>query len=616
MPIPPRARRPSAASRAVALGLACVLGACAGFQPQAGPGPEPDPPGRYQTLTEPVIAIGDTQEHESTSEPMVDNDNALDAVVDSTQRPAEQPLFGRRIMEWVFREHPASAFLHLGDVLDLSCQSEAIRMRRLFESGPPRGALLPGNHDGLMFGIYGYDVLGASRDEGAQKWNRACRRGAAGRLPSTAAGRAAFTKRDFIATYLDGLRADPRFNRGLPAALPEGDQRISWRNPDAGAYITAVESVLIDGPLFADSFIAQRLRLPPAPGAPRAVVLVALDTNQAGPLASTWDVMRGLSPGSMGHVRPEQVRAVRGWVAEAAAAGDIVVFAGHHNWLSLGLPSRLLLGELMSSLGHPLVYLSAHTHRGFWALHRTTGDRPLLELNTSSLSDWPIAYRRISFDYDEAAQRLRVRGDLMPAGERPHRSDADLLAAWERQACARSGVDRELLRRLDGELVAQQHASRGSLLALMRAHLLPRCDDCELDRYRRANAYQDQMLQLLNETGRHLASEAHRLDTVPLPAACGGRPWQACAASLMAEAPSDLAGLKALHERKADLVDLLGSHLDTLDEPRARAYMTCRAVLGARIDFDRSVDGASAERSEPHRRAEQFFRTEASVGMR
>lgn len=616
MPTPQPGRAPGTGWRAAALGLACLLSACAGFQPQPGPGPEPEPPGRYRSLTEPVIAIGDTQEHESTGVPLVDNDNALDGFVDSTQRPPEQPLFGRRIMEWVFREHADSAFLHLGDVLDLSCQSEAIRMRRLFEAGPARGALLPGNHDGLMFGIYGYDVLGASRDEGAQKWNRACRRGAAGRLPATVSGRAAFTKRDFIATYLDGLRANPRFNRGLPEARPAGDQRISWRNPDAGAYISAVEASLIDGPLFADSFVAQRLRLPPAPGAPRAVVLVALDTNQAGPLASTWDVLRGESPGSVGHVRPEQVRAVRGWVEEAAAAGDLVVFAGHHNWLSLGLPSRLLLGELMSSLDHPLVYLSAHTHRGFWALHRATGDRPLLELNTSSLSDWPIAYRRISFDYDEAARRLRVRGDLMPAGDRPHVSDADLLATWERQACDRSGVDRALLRRLDGDLVARQHASRGSLLALMRARLLPQCDDCELDRYRRASAYQDQMLELLLETGRHLASEAHRLDSVPLPESCAGRPWQACAASLVAEQAQDLAGLTSLFQRKAALVDLLGSHLDTLDEPRARAYMTCRAVLGARIDFERSVDGASAERSEPNRRAEQFFRTEASVGMR
>jgi len=599
--------------RAVIIALALLLSACAGFRPQPGPGEEPG--GRYVPLTEPIIAIGDTQEHESTSVPLVDNDNALDEYVDVTQRPPEQPLFGRRIMEWVFRAHPDSAFLHLGDVLDLSCQSEAARMRRIFESGPARGVLVPGNHDGLMFGIYGYDVLGAAADEGAVKWNKACQRGAAGGKGQADDGRTALTKRDFIASYLDGLRADQTRHRGLPPTQPRGDQRISWRNPDSSIYISAVEARLIDGPLYADSFIAQRVVLPPAPGARHGVVLLALDTNQAGPLASTWDVLRGNSPGSVGHIRLEQIRAVRRWVAEAIEARQIVVFAGHHNWMSLGGPSRLLLGEVMSMLPHPLVYLSAHTHRGFWALHSTLGQRPLLELNTSSLSDWPIAYRRISFAYDEQANRLLVRGDLMPEGDQPHQSDADLLATWERKACDRSGVDNALLRKLDADLVARQHASRGSLLGLIEARLLPNCESCEADRYQRANAYQDQMLEVLRETGEHLAADAHQLETVPLPAFCSAGHWRDCIDALVAERPADTAGMTDLFRRKAYLVDLLGSHLDDINSERARAYMTCRAVIAARVDFERSSDGANSDRGEPKRRAEQFFRIEASVGM-
>jgi hypothetical protein len=43
--------------------------------------------------------------------------------------------------------------------------------------------------------------------------------------------------------------------------------------------------------------------------------------------------------------------------------------------------------------------------------------------------------------------------------------------------------------------------------------------------------------------------------------------------------------------------------------------MTCRAVIAARVDFERSSDGANSDRGEPKRRAEQFFRIEASVGM-
>lgn len=592
------------------LAVVLLLTACAGFKPQPGPGDEPA--GHYTALTEPIIAIGDTQEHESTSVPLVDNDNALDAYIDVTQRPPEQPLFGRRIMEWVFRAHPDSAYLHLGDLLDLSCQSEADRMRQLFEFAPPRGALLPGNHDGLMFGIYGYDVIGAATDEGARKWNTACRRG----VEADKDGRAAFTKRDFIATYLEGLRSNPQRFPGLAKVEHRGIERISWRHPDRQTYLGGIEAVLIDGPLFADSFIAQRLKLPAAPGATRGVVLIALDTNQAGPLVSTWDVLRGRSPGTIGHVRPEQALAVRRWVSEAVRDGDLVVFAGHHNWASLGLPSRLLLGSLMAMLPHPLAYLSAHTHRGFWATHRVAGNRPLLELNTSSLSDWPIAYRRIDFAYDEAAKRLRIRGDLMPAGERPHTSDADLLATWKRDACERSGVDPEELDRLDAQLVDRQHASRGSLLSFLRARLQSDCEACDADRYRRAGEYQNQMLEVLLETGRQVPAAEHRLHSVKLPDFCAAQGWEVCAQALMAEQADDAKGALALFRRKARLVDLLSTQLDRVHEPRARAYMTCRAVLAAKQDFERSTDDANSDRAEWKRRAEQFFRTEASVGMR
>jgi hypothetical protein len=58
----------------------------------------------------------------------------------------------------------------------------------------------------------------------------------------------------------------------------------------------------------------------------------------------------------------------------------------------------------MTYLSQPLVDVSAPTHRGLRTEHRELHHRTLLELNVSSLSDWPIACRRISFAYDERAQ--------------------------------------------------------------------------------------------------------------------------------------------------------------------------------------------------------------------
>jgi hypothetical protein len=601
--------------RAAALAASLALTACAGFEPQ--PGPEPEPEGRfvYRPLTTPIVAIGDTQEHESTGVPLHDNDSAIDAYVEVTQRPPEQPLFGRRIMEWALHAHRDEPFLHLGDVMDLSCRAEAERMTRIFATAGRIGAIVPGNHDGLMFGVYGYNPLAAAADPGAARWDVACRRGAGDDPTLYRSERESFSKRDFIALYLTQHARGPFPLPGLLTPPAEGEHRVRWAHPDPAAYLSAIEARLLDGKDYADSFIAQRLRLPPAPGADRGVVVIAIDTNQAGPLVSAWDTVMGRSPGSVGHVRKDQVDAIRPWLTGAVAGGDVVILAGHHNWGSLGLPSRVLLRELMAGLPHPLVYLSAHTHRGFWAVHRTLDLRPLLELNVSSLSDWPIAYRRISVDLDPDANRLRIRGDLMPAGRTPHLSDADLLAAWETQTCERAGFSPDYLRMVEQGLVERQRGSRGSLLTWLREQLGGDCTDCELERYVRANAYQDEMLLALIETGLHLGPLAARLDGVTLPRHCGTDGWFRCASRLLAESPGDLDGLRALFRRKAALVERVGDRLDELDEPEARAYMTCRAVKAAKIDFDETPDDRNVNRGEAKRRAEQFFRVDASVGM-
>jgi hypothetical protein len=274
-----------------------------------------------------------------------------------------------------------------------------------------------------------------------------------------------------------------------------------------------------------------------------------------------------------------------------------------------------MLRELMSGLTHPLVYLSAHTHRGFWAVHRALDRRPLLELNVSSLSDWPIAYRRIRIAYDAVANRLKVEGELMPAGERPHASDADLLAAWQAQTCERAGFRPDYLRMVEKGLVERQRATRGGLLTWLREELTGECADCELDRYARANAYQDEMLLALIETGLHLGPAAAPLAAARLPAHCGRASWYRCASRLLAEAPTDLAGQRALFRRKAALVEVIADRLDDLEAPEAKAYMTCRAVQAAKVDFDETPDDRNVNRGEAKRRAEQFFRVDASVGM-
>lgn len=97
--------------------------------------------------------------------------------------------------------HP-EPYLHLGDVMDLSCRIEADRVTKVFRASGRTGAILPGNHDGLMFGIYGYHVLDATLDADARKWHKACRRGAALEDKTRKTPSEAFSKRDFISLYI------------------------------------------------------------------------------------------------------------------------------------------------------------------------------------------------------------------------------------------------------------------------------------------------------------------------------------------------------------------------------------------------------------------------------
>lgn len=595
------------------LGTLLVAG-CAGFTPQ--PGPAGEPAGDYRLLTKPFIALGDTQEHESTGYPLHDNDSAVDAYVEVAQRPPEQTLFGRRLLEWALHSlQPEEHFLHLGDVMDLSCRVEAWRMAKIFRAEHHSGAILPGNHDGLFFGIYAINVFDGILDTDATKWNRACRRGAAPEDERYKTDNEAFTKRDVINLYIATLTKRNPPKHGLLPPPEAGSHEVSWRNPDREAFFSGIEAKLLDGINYADSFLAQRLRLPRAEGATRDVIVIGFDTNQAGLLVSSWDTLMGRSPGSVGHINADQIEAVTGWVDEAIANDDIVIFAGHHNWRSLGLPARVRLGNLMGRVNHPLVYLSAHTHRGFWAEHRDLGPQPLLEMNVSSLSDWPLAYRRISFAYDEKARRLLVRADLLPAGDKPVASYADLLAAWRQQTCAKSGVSVASMETEDLALVKRQRESRGSLVEWLLESLNNFCESCDTLLYEHAQRYQDELLQALIEVGADLGRDAHQLHELELPAWCGSGDYADCARALLAERAEGHDGQVNLFRRKATLVSLLNDHLDDLDSDRARAYLTCRAVEAAKIDFDLMPDDANEDRGEAKRMAEQFFRTEASVGM-
>jgi hypothetical protein len=615
--MPSRRLHPVNAARVwLVIGATLLASGCVSFIEPVPPPADP-PGGRFVTLTMPVIALGDTQEHESTGFPLHDNDGAVDAYVEVAQRPPEQPLFGRRILDWVLANHAGEPAIHLGDLLDMSCKSELGRMRALVTTARQEAAILPGNHDGLMFGIFNYQVAGEVLEQSGHAWYRGCVRGAQddALAPIQTARDAAVDKRGFIAAYLELLTAG-RHNpvAGLSPPPPAGDARVSWRSPKPGVFLEAIEAKLLDERSYANSFIAQKLRLPAAPGAGRGVVMIGLDTNQVNVVVGTLDTLRGLSPGHLGHVRADQLEAITAWIEAARRAGDIVVFAGHHNWNRLSFSSQFRLYEVMKSLDHPLVYVSAHTHRGFWASHRI-GERSLLELNVSSLSDWPIAYRRVTFALDEEAKRMKVTAELMPnLGGLPP-DDRAILDAWEAKTCGRSGLAASVLESQERALVMQQRDSRGTLMDWLYEGLGEWCQPCLQTLYESGMRYQDAMLVAINQFYLDLRLEVPEVAALGHPSSCAGETLPVCIARLRAASAADTAGAIELFRRRARFIDEMNGKLDGLSDPRVRNYMACRAVIAAKIDYDFTPDDKRSGRGEANRRKQDFFRIEATVGM-
>ncbi|MBK9442991.1 MAG: hypothetical protein IPN53_17540 [Comamonadaceae bacterium] len=203
----------------------------------------------------------------------------------------------------------------------------------------------------------------------------------------------------------------------------------------------------------------------------------------------------------------------------------------------------------------------------------------------------------------------------MPRGDLPVNSYADLLAAWEQKTCVASGVELARIRHEDQSLVKQQRESRGGLLDWLLQYLGPVCETCEQSLYTHAQSYQDMLLWTLIGVSEDLGHQSHALFSVKLPAWCERKDYVACSKDLMTQTADGFKANVELFRRKATLVSLLNDQLDQLEHHRAKAYMTCRAVQAAKIDFDATDESRNFARAEDKRRAEQFFRIEASVGM-
>ena len=575
--------------------------------------------GRFIPLTRPIIVVGDTQEENATGFPLHQNDGALDSYIEVAQRPPEHPLFGRRLLEWVIQKHPEMPLLHLGDVMDMSCLAEWHRIRKVFETGEQAKVILPGNHDGLFFGIFNYELIRDYLQGGSMEWQRGCRHAHETDEPQQGLdGKgAALNKRTFLHKYLHIIATGSSYYMGLKSAKPAkdlSDIQFSWVNPDQESFVEKADVYLVFGRNFASSFIVQKLRVPPEADAPQRVTIIGIDTSQLNVAIGVLNMLSGNSPGDSGRVLERQTQVIEAYAQEARRAGEIVIFAGHHSWRQLDMGSRNRLTQIMEQVDTPLVYISAHTHEGWWAMHRI-GNRSLLELNVSSLSDWPIAYRRITFGYDSEAKRIKVSAELMPKLQSPPSSDQELLDAWVQQTCTEVDVPIEKITRRDQKLIKAQRDARGTLFDWAFSNFEGVSESARLHLYEQAHTYIDGMLEVIRGTWGDLGGRVPELEEVVAPSFCESGSVKKCAATLLNMPHEGTAASIELYRKKALFVRAVGDQWDEIQDPRAKAYMTCRAAIAAKVNFDLTPENKRTGTTEERRRNRDFFHVEATVGM-
>jgi hypothetical protein len=102
---------------------------------------------------------------------------------------------------------------------------------------------------------------------------------------------------------------------------------------------------------------------------------------------------------------------------------------------------------------------------------------------------------------------------------------------------------------------------------------------------------------------------------VSLPSFCETGAVKDCAVALVSQPRNNLASSIESYRKKAIFANTVDEQLDNIDDPKAKAYMTCRAAIAAKDDFDLTPEDKRPGGTEERRRNRDFFRVEATVGM-
>ena len=407
-----------------------------------------------RAITGGMLLLGDDQLQHAFGDPD-STSNLFDRWSEPSSRPALTSLFGELLLEesLTHRVPPGAApgrgkkppVVHMGDATNTSCLAEWRRFEQTLLAAQAAGSIgpcrpfimLPGNHDGFLYGNIAArhrawldgpgtlrKVLRAMTFSQWQEWACRC---AEPLEPGQAAG--PMQKSDFIERYLALLAS----LYGASVATPGDLQAVFDGPPDASAQWvlyrppTACHPFLlaalarIDRRQPSDSFLIQIIRWPSPSTATRRRWQASADDPQRHPapppvygvLLDTCDYpVRFMAAGTTGAIGGQQTRLagrlLQLQIGEGSAGPALVSFLGHHNLEAIFFLGRWRFARLLRQLQTDArirvlpLFVSAHRHRGGWLMSRLSS-LPLglreflcLDLNVSSLVDWPLATREVS----------------------------------------------------------------------------------------------------------------------------------------------------------------------------------------------------------------------------
>lgn len=401
-------------------------------------------------ITKPIILMGDSQEHERHGTFTLVAGSWVDSLSKVAARSPQMDLYTKYSMEDVIKTHTqlrnpnplqdGEFAIHLGDFLDISCESEWNRFIKItkpyIESG--KMVLGVGNHDGFYIGNYAFDDMRSHSYVGGKSWRDRCSAGAWSNYRD--ADQNIMHKGKLVKDLIDQLKSisktqpkyqddnSPQYLSSLTdsnycpqKAMRRGKLKVSDSWTVYFQYPLKLKEscqdqnksidLSTDGEYWRSYFVSV-VSLPKTDDSAADVKMIIMDPSQANSVSESFfttllSTMFNFPEIIKGHVQPDQrvlIESLLNEPCDVSASQCLKILAGHHPLKDYGYSTKNWVKKLIfgskdiKQQGNSQtlnLYVSAHTHDGY--IEKTDG---INELNIGALIENNPHYRTFWISQD------------------------------------------------------------------------------------------------------------------------------------------------------------------------------------------------------------------------